>query len=96
MRRTNQRRDDTTMHGGDLVDFGEIPPAVNEIRQEGVALHRHDRPAADLMHPSLVSRSTLCAVLALLCACSPGPGDGASEPQARWVQALNERFARRA
>ena len=42
----------------------------------------HDRPAADLMHPSLVSRSTLCAVLALLCACSPGPGDDASAPAA--------------
>ena len=31
----------------DLVDFGEIPPHVNEILQEGVALHRHDRTAAD-------------------------------------------------
>lgn len=33
--------------GEDLVDFGDIPPAVNEILQEGVALHRHDRAAAD-------------------------------------------------
>lgn len=31
----------------DLVDFGEIPPQVNEILQEGVALHRADRAAAD-------------------------------------------------
>lgn len=31
----------------DLVDFGEVSPAVNEILQEGVGLHRHDRAAAD-------------------------------------------------
>ena len=31
----------------DLVDFGDIPPAVNEILQRGVALHRHDRVGAD-------------------------------------------------
>ena len=47
MRRANERRSDTAMRGEDLVDFGEIPPAVNEILQEGVALHRHDRVAAD-------------------------------------------------
>ena len=32
----------------DLVDFGEVPPAVNEILQEGVALYRHDRRVADI------------------------------------------------
>jgi hypothetical protein len=31
----------------DAIDFGDLPPAVNEILQEGVALHRHDRAAAD-------------------------------------------------
>ncbi len=31
----------------DAIDFGEVSPAVNEILQEGVALHRHDRAAAD-------------------------------------------------
>ncbi len=33
--------------GGDAIDFGDVAPAVNEILQEGVALHRHDRAAAD-------------------------------------------------
>ena len=47
MRRTNERQKVPTTRGEDLVDFGEIPPAVNEILQEGVALHRHDRAAAD-------------------------------------------------
>jgi tetratricopeptide (TPR) repeat protein len=31
----------------DAIDFGDVPPAVNEILQQGVALHRHDRAAAD-------------------------------------------------
>lgn len=31
----------------DAIDFGEVPPAVNEILQRGVALHRCDRAAAD-------------------------------------------------
>lgn len=31
----------------DAIDFGEVPPAVNEILQRGVALHRSDRAAAD-------------------------------------------------
>ncbi|NLH79323.1 MAG: hypothetical protein GX458_00550 [Phyllobacteriaceae bacterium] len=31
----------------DAIDFGELPPAVNEILQRGVALHRVDRAAAD-------------------------------------------------
>jgi hypothetical protein len=39
--RTGARRDD------DAIDFGEVPPAVNEILQRGVALHRTDRAAAD-------------------------------------------------
>lgn len=30
----------------DLIDFGDPPPGVNEILQQGVALHRHDRAAA--------------------------------------------------
>ena len=30
----------------DAIDFGDVPPAVNEILQQGVALHRHDRAAA--------------------------------------------------
>lgn len=32
---------------GDTIDFGEVPPAVNEILQKGVALWRTDRVAAD-------------------------------------------------
>lgn len=31
----------------DAIDFGDVPPAVNEILQTGVALHRTDRAAAD-------------------------------------------------
>lgn len=31
----------------DAIDFGEVPPAVNEILQKGVALWRGDRVAAD-------------------------------------------------
>jgi hypothetical protein len=30
-----------------LVDFGVVPEAVNPILQEGVALYRHDQPAAE-------------------------------------------------
>lgn len=41
MRRTQASRDD------DAIDFGEVPPAVNEILQKGVALWRSDRVAAD-------------------------------------------------
>jgi hypothetical protein len=42
----------TTARGGkppidDAIDFGDVSPAVNEILQESVALHRHDRVAAD-------------------------------------------------
>ncbi len=31
----------------DLIDFGETPPAVNDLLQQGVLLTRHDRAAAD-------------------------------------------------
>jgi hypothetical protein len=31
----------------DLINFGEVPPEVNEILQRGVALYRHDRAGAD-------------------------------------------------
>lgn len=31
----------------DLVDFGDLPAAVNDILQQGVFLYRHDRAAAD-------------------------------------------------
>jgi len=31
----------------DLIDFGEVPCAVNDILQQGVSLYRHDRAAAD-------------------------------------------------
>lgn len=31
----------------DRIDFGETPPAVNEILQEGVSLYRQDPAAAD-------------------------------------------------
>ena len=31
----------------DLVDFGDAPPAVNDLLQQGVSLSRHDRVAAD-------------------------------------------------
>jgi hypothetical protein len=31
-----------------LVDFGEVPPDVNEILQRGVGLYRYDKPSADL------------------------------------------------
>lgn len=41
------RRTRGIARGEDLIDFGELPPAVNEILQEGVALHRHDPAAAD-------------------------------------------------
>ncbi|MCE1236271.1 MAG: hypothetical protein LWW93_07925 [Hyphomicrobiales bacterium] len=33
--------------GDDLIDFGDAPPAVNEILQRGVALYRTDRAGAD-------------------------------------------------
>ncbi|HEY1129355.1 MAG TPA: GGDEF domain-containing protein [Roseateles sp.] len=45
------------------------------------------------MHPSLVSRSTLCAVLALLCACSPG-GGGIDPPPTVASAARDESLAR--
>jgi tetratricopeptide (TPR) repeat protein len=32
---------------GDLIDFGETPPEVNELLQQGVMLHRQDRTAAE-------------------------------------------------
>ncbi len=32
----------------DLINFGEVPPEVNEILQKGVALYRHDRDGADI------------------------------------------------
>ncbi len=32
----------------DLINFGDVPPEVNEILQRGVALYRHDRDGADL------------------------------------------------
>jgi len=31
----------------DLINFGEVPPEVNEILQRGVALYRHDPEGAD-------------------------------------------------
>jgi len=31
----------------DLIDFGVLPPAVNDLLQQGVSLSRHDRAAAD-------------------------------------------------
>jgi len=31
----------------DLINFGEVPPEVNEILQRGVALYRHDSEGAD-------------------------------------------------
>lgn len=40
-RRRRPERDD------DAIDFGEVPPGVNEILQRGVALHRTDEAAAD-------------------------------------------------
>ena len=43
----DRRRRAAAVRTEDLVDFGEIPPAVNEILQEGVALHRVDRAGAD-------------------------------------------------
>lgn len=46
------------------------------------------------MYPSLVSRSTLCAVLALLCACSPGGGDSASAPAALASSTRDDSLAR--
>lgn len=33
--------------GEDTIDFGDVPPAVNEILQRGVELYRTDRVAAD-------------------------------------------------
>jgi len=33
--------------GEDAIDFGDVPPAVNEILQRGVELYRTDRAAAD-------------------------------------------------
>jgi hypothetical protein len=44
------------------------------------------------MHSSLVSRSTLCALLALLCACSPGGGSDA--PPAVAAAARDQGLAR--
>ncbi len=49
------------------------------------------------MHPSLASRSTLCAVLAalaLLCACTPGGSGGADAPGAAASAALDASLAR--
>lgn len=34
------------INDSDLVGFGDVPAAVNDILQEGVFLYRHDRPAA--------------------------------------------------
>ena len=44
----NSARQTARSRDGDLIDFGEVPPAVNEILQEGVALYRHDRTRADM------------------------------------------------
>ena len=35
------------MNDKDLIDFGDVSAAVNDILQEGVLLYRHDRAAAD-------------------------------------------------
>ncbi|RBP03518.1 hypothetical protein DFR50_1434 [Roseiarcus fermentans] len=37
----------STIKEGDLIDFGDTPPAVNDLLQQGVSLSRHDRAAAD-------------------------------------------------
>ena len=47
MSRSDGRPTGALAGNDDLVDFGEVPPGVNEILQEGVALHRTDRAAAD-------------------------------------------------
>lgn len=31
----------------DRIEFGDLPPAVDDILQQGVSLYRHDRAAAD-------------------------------------------------
>jgi hypothetical protein len=31
-----------------LIDFGDVPPEVNQILQRGVSLYRHDPIAADV------------------------------------------------
>lgn len=47
MHETTARPRSRPRGGDDAIDFGDVPPSVNEILQEGVALHRHDRAAAD-------------------------------------------------
>jgi hypothetical protein len=34
-------------HDSDIIDFGELSPAVNELLQKGVAAYRRDRARAD-------------------------------------------------
>ncbi len=41
---------------GDLIDFGETPPEVNELLQRGVLLSRHDKAAADALFRAALAR----------------------------------------
>jgi tetratricopeptide (TPR) repeat protein len=34
---------------GDLINFGELPEAIDALLQQGVAAYRHDRSQADLL-----------------------------------------------
>lgn len=45
---------------GNLIDFGDVPPDVNEILQDGVALYRHDADAADRAFREALARDPAC------------------------------------
>ena len=47
MNATGAARREPRPRADDLVDFGEVPTAVNEILQRGVAAYRTDRTASD-------------------------------------------------
>jgi Tfp pilus assembly protein PilF len=51
----------------DLVDFGDLHPAVNALLQQGVSLSRHDRAAADAKFREALAldRSALAAYFCL-------------------------------
>jgi tetratricopeptide (TPR) repeat protein len=38
---------DDPLSGGDLIDFGTLPAAINTLLQQGVAAYRRDRGSAD-------------------------------------------------
>lgn len=43
-------RDINTMRGDpDIINFGELPEAINTLLQQGVAAYRHDRAGADAL-----------------------------------------------